>query len=217
MQVRTRVLPTSSPSETRAACEEAAALLRQGKIVSFPTDTFYALGANALDEEAIAQVYRLKGRQASKPILILLEDAGKAQQWVLDISPAARLLMGCFWPGPLTLVFRAASSLPTALTGEDGTVGVRVPSHPLTRALVGLAGGPITGTSANPSGSPAPSSAADVLRYFEGKLPLVVDGGGSGCKAGSTVVSVVHPEPHLLRAGEIAHEAILRALRASSL
>ena len=215
--MQTRVLHASSPSATRAACEQAAALLRRGEIVSFPTDTFYALGADALDEEAVAQLHRLKGREANKPILILLEDAAQAERWVLDISPAARVLMQSFWPGPLTLVFRSAPSLPTLLTGGTGTVGVRVPNCSLTRALAKLAEVPITGTSANPSGSPAPASASDVMRYFEGKIPLVLDGGEARCKGPSTVVSVVYPEPRILRTGEISQELILQTLSTARL
>ncbi len=214
--MQTRIIRARTASEIRAACEEAARLIRQGDVVSFPTDTFYALGANALDEEAIAQVFRLKNRETNKPILILVQDAEEAERWAAEIQPVARVLMRRFWPGPLTLVLRASPSLPQVLTGGKGTVGIRVPKHSLTRELARKAQVPITGTSANPSGSSAPCSSAEVVRYFEGKIPLVLDGGESERESGSTIVSVLHPEPRLLREGEIPWREILHALKAPS-
>ena len=186
-----------------ALLREAADVLRRGGLVAFPTETFYGLGAAALDSAAVRRVFDVKGRPSSKPLLVLLDTASSLRHVVLDVPPHARPLMDRHWPGALTLVFRAAPHLPAELTAGTGTVGVRVPGHQVPRALVSHLGVPVTGPSANPSGGAPPTTAADVLAHFGDVLDLLLDGGPTPGGPPSTVVDVTVDPPRVLRQGAI--------------
>ena len=185
------------------ALERAAETLRGGGLVAFPTESFYGLGAHALDPRAVARVFAVKGRPESKPLLVLVDSAAMAEALAAEIPPGARELMARHWPGPLTLVLRAAAGVPESLTAGTGALGVRMPGHPVALALVRAARFAVTAPSANPSGAAPPTTAEAVLRYFDGALDLVVDGGPTAGGGGSTIADCTVWPPRLLRAGPV--------------
>jgi L-threonylcarbamoyladenylate synthase len=185
------------------ALREAANVLRRGGLVAFPTETFYGLGAAALDRAAVRRVFDVKGRPSTMPLLVLLDTAAELPQIVADVPSRARGLIDRHWPGALTLVFRAAPHVPRELTAGTGTVGVRVPNHHVPRALVRRLGVPVTAPSANPTGADPPTTADGVLAHFRDVLDLVLDGGPTPGGAPSTVVDVTVDPPRVLRQGAI--------------
>jgi L-threonylcarbamoyladenylate synthase len=182
---------------------DAASVLRDGGLVAFPTESFYGLGARALDPRALARVFAVKGRPESKPLLVLVDGPAMVETLATDISAGARDLMERHWPGALTIVLQAAADLPTALTAGTGTIGVRMPGHPLALGLVRVAGFPITAPSANPSGQPPPRTADAVRDYFMGQVDLILDSGPTEGGAGSTVADCTAWPPRVLRQGPI--------------
>jgi L-threonylcarbamoyladenylate synthase len=187
----------------REALDDAVAILKDGGLVAFPTESFYGLGANALNPDAVGRVFDVKGRPESKPILALVASIAMAEQIAAAIPAGARDLMHRHWPGPLTLVLASAPGVPDALTAGTGTVGVRMPGHPIALALVEAAGFPITAPSANPSGEPPATTAVGVRRYFGGRVDLVLDGGTTAGGAGSTIADCTSWPPRILRRGPV--------------
>lgn len=179
----------------------AVGALKRGAVVAFPTETFYGLGADALDVEALERLRVLKGRGAEKAISLLVTEA-MLDELVAEIPPRARALMAAHWPGALTLALPARPGLPEALV-SDGCVAVRRSPHPVAQALVEGLGRPLTATSANPAGAPPPTTAAGVRAYF-GEGCLVVDGGQTPGGLPSTLVRVRGEVVEVLRAGAIA-------------
>lgn len=190
---------------TPAALARAAALLRKGEVVAFPTETVYGLGANALDEEAVRKVFALKGRPDDNPLIAHVADRRMLARLVTRVPPAARALADRFWPGPLTLVLPKRPSVPDTVTAGLPTVAVRMPSHPVALALIRAAGVPLAAPSANRSGRPSPTTAAHVAEDFPGLL--VLDGGPCAHGLESSVVAL-EPRPRLLRPGAIPLEAL---------
>jgi L-threonylcarbamoyladenylate synthase len=199
----TRILVVDEAGLVQAV-DDAAALLRAGALVAFPTESFYGLGAVALEVAAVARVFRVKGRPEGKPILVLVESVAMAESLAAELSDRARELMARHWPGALTLVLKAASHVPAALTGGSGTIGLRMPAHPVALALVRATGLPVTAPSANPSGAPPPTTAEAVRRYFEGEVDMILDGGATAGGTGSTVADCTAWPPRVLRAGPVA-------------
>ena len=198
----TRVLVVGEAPAQRAV-EAGAAILRGGGLVAFPTESFYGLGADALDAAAVARVFEVKGRPETKPVLVLVDSIEMTEDLVDELPGGARDLMTRHWPGALTLVLRAAARVPTSVTAGSGTVGVRMPGHALARQLVRAAGRPVTAPSANPSGAPPPTSASEVAGYFEGRIDLILDGGVTAGGTGSTVADCTVWPPRVLRAGPV--------------
>ncbi len=187
-----------------AAMEEAGALVRDGSLVAFPTESFYGLGAAALRPEAVVRVFRVKGRPEGKPVLVLVDSVEMADTLAEEVPDGARDLMARHWPGALTLVLKAAPHVPEALTAGTGTIGLRMPGHPVALALVRATGFPVTAPSANPSGAPPPTSAEAVRRYFDGAIALILDGGETAGGTGSTVADCTTWPPRVLRLGPVA-------------
>lgn len=183
--------------------DAAAAVLEAGGTVAFPTESFYGLGADALDPEAVARVFRIKGRAESRPVLVLVDSVERALSLVAGAGTEVRALMARHWPGPLTLVLPAGPTVPPAITAGTGTVGVRVPGHPVTLALLRAAGRALTGTSANRSGEPPPSCADEVARQLPGLVDVILDGGPTAGGAGSTVADCTVWPPRILRQGPV--------------
>jgi L-threonylcarbamoyladenylate synthase len=183
--------------------EKAGRLILQGGIVAFPTETFYALGADALNEQAIQKVYEIKGREERKPLLLLVAEKDWLPALIRELPPPAEKLIERFWPGPLTLIFGASERIPAKLTGHTGKVGIRVPGHPAARELIRAVGRAVTGTSANPSGSPSASFAAEVVQALGAKIDAVLDGGRTPGGLGSTVLDVSGPSPVMVRQGVV--------------
>jgi L-threonylcarbamoyladenylate synthase len=198
---RTLTVPATDPGGP--ALDEAVEVLRAGGTVVFPTESFYGLGVHALDAAAVARVFRLKGRPESKPLLVLVDSVKMAEALAASISDGARELMARHWPGPLTLVLAAVPGLPQALTAGTGTVGVRLPGHPVALALVRAAGVPVTAPSANPSREAPATSAEDVRRYFGSGVDLILDGGSTAGGPGSTVADCTVWPPRVLRQGPV--------------
>ncbi len=185
------------------ALDEAARILRQGGVIAYPTETFYGLGVDALNAEAVERLVELKGRPAGMPISIIIKDACVLRTVASVVPPMATGLIKRFWPGPLTIVFKAVDGLPAPLTGPGSTIGVRVSADPTAGRLAAELSAPLTATSANPSGAEPPTTPEEVLSYFDGKLDAIIDGGKLPGKLASTVVDVTGPELKILRAGVI--------------
>jgi L-threonylcarbamoyladenylate synthase len=205
--VRTRIRTVDPEQPDVRAIAAGAAVIEAGGLVAFPTESFYGLGADALDTEAVARVFEVKGRPEHKALLVLVDSIDMAAGLVTRISDGARALMARHWPGPLTLVLEAAARVPAALTGGTGTIGVRMPGHPVARALVRSAGRPITAPSANPSEAAPSLTAAAVRGYFEGLVELILDGGATAGGPGSTVADCTVWPPRILRQGPVVVEA----------
>jgi L-threonylcarbamoyladenylate synthase len=185
------------------ALARAAGVLREGGVVAFPTETFYGLGAAALDAAAARRIFDLKGRPRSSPLLVLVDSVVMAER-IAWIPGHARVLIARHWPGPLTLVFRAKPSVPEEVTAATGTVGVRMSPHPVACGLVTALGDPVTAPSANPSGAAPPTTATAVLRDFDDRLDLVLDGGATAGGPPSTVLDVTVDPPRIVRRGAVA-------------
>lgn len=171
--------------------------------MAFPTETFYGLGAAALDAVAVRRVFEVKGRPESRPILVLVDSAAMAERLAATMSVAARGLMARHWPGALTLVVPAATKVPRELTAGTATLGVRLSSHRIATGLVTALGAPVTAPSANVSDGAPPTTAADVLAFFDGKIALVLDGGRTAGGPPSTVLDVTVDPPRVIRAGAV--------------
>lgn len=196
-------------SDDPKGIERASRLILQGGIVAFPTETFYALGADALNEQAIQKIYEMKGREEEKPLLLLVAEKDWLPELIKELPLPAEKLIEKFWPGPLTLVFEASARIPAKLTAHTGKVGIRVPGHPVARELIRAVGRAVTGTSANPSGSPSASFAAEVIQALGGKIDAVLDGGRTAGGLGSTVLDVSGPSPVVVRQGVIPAPELL--------
>jgi L-threonylcarbamoyladenylate synthase len=199
----TRVVVVDPATPTHRALGDAAAVLRRGGLVAFPTETFYGLGAAALAPAAVRRIFEVKGRPEGKPLLVLVDSLAMVESLALDVPVRARALMAAHWPGPLTLVLRARPHVPAEITAGSGTVGVRLSAHPVARALVAALGEPVTAPSANPSGGAPPSTAAAVLERFRGRVELVLDGGATAGGEPSTVLDVTVDPPRVVRAGAV--------------
>ncbi len=171
--------------------------------MAFPTETFYGLGAAALDAVAVRRVFEVKARPESRPILVLVDSAAMAERLAATMSVAARGLMARHWPGALTLVVPAATKVPRELTAGTATLGVRLSSHRIATGLVTALGAPVTAPSANVSDEAPPTTAADVLAFFDGKIALVLDGGRTAGGPPSTVLDVTVDPPRVIRAGAV--------------
>jgi len=199
----TEVVRVDPVAPDERVLDEAARVLGRGGLVAFPTETFYGLGAAALDRRAVRRVFEVKGRPASMPLLVLVDSEAMVGRVAPEIPARARELITRHWPGALTLVLRAAAGLPAELTAGTGTVGVRLPAHATARALVRALGAPVTAPSANPTGAEPPTTAGAVLAHFGDALDLVLDGGPTPGGAPSTVVDVTVDPPRVIRQGAV--------------
>jgi L-threonylcarbamoyladenylate synthase len=180
-------------------------------LVVFPTETVYGLGADARSDIAVERLVAVRGREAGKPVLVLVADAEMAATVAADFPVPARRLAARFWPGPLTLVLPARDGLPAPITAGTGTVGVRVPRHPVARALAAELGGPVTAPSANPPGAEPPRTIAAARAYFGDRVAVYIDDGELSGGA-STVAAVDASGVRVLRAGAIGESALRAAL-----
>jgi L-threonylcarbamoyladenylate synthase len=193
-----------SPAHVGPRQIDAIARILGGEgVMAYPTDTFYGLGANCFSEKALHKIYRLKKRPASKPLPILISDVEMVEKLAVDVPDVFQALSLNFWPGPLTLVLRAAPHLPSALVGPDRTVGVRLPGLSWLRALIKRLGFPIVATSANISGQGEIAAPEEIVRVFGGQVDLIVDGGQTPGSLPSTVVDLTTAKPVLLREGPV--------------
>jgi L-threonylcarbamoyladenylate synthase len=187
----------------------AAAMLRAGGVVAFPTDTLYGLAVDPCSHAAVAQLYRIKGRRVDQAIPLIASDLEQVEACAGPLRPLARSLAARFWPGPLTIVIPAWAGLDAAVHAGRGTVGIRVPAHALARSFAAACGGPVTATSANRSGEPATNLPEEVFRCLRSHLDALVDGGPSPGGPASTIVDATGTSPRLIRAGAVAWEHVL--------
>ncbi|MFN2530998.1 MAG: L-threonylcarbamoyladenylate synthase [Pyrinomonadaceae bacterium] len=199
--------------ETEEARGLAAGLVSHGGLIAFRTDTFYGLGADPRNCNAVSRVADLKGRGDSKPILLLISDAQKVLDYFAEESPLFVSVSERHWPGPLTLVGPARAGLPRELTGDTNTIGLRLPNGNDLRGLIRLCGGALTATSANRAGEAPARTAAEVAGYFPMGLDLILDGGEVEAAAPSTVLELTEGSPRLIREGAVSRDEILETLR----
>lgn len=192
--------------------KRAAKILRGGGLVAFPTETVYGLGGNGLQKDAAKKIYAAKGRPSDNPLILHISCQEELSSIVKSIPPAAEKLMQEFWPGPMTLIFEKAASVPEETTGGLDTVAVRMPSHEGARQLIAAAGVPLAAPSANTSGRPSPTRAEHVREDLDGVIDMIIDGGPVGIGIESTIVDVTEEIPVILRPGDITRERLERVV-----
>ncbi|GIW05831.1 MAG: threonylcarbamoyl-AMP synthase [Dehalococcoidia bacterium] len=191
-----------------ALIAEAGAVIRRGGLVAFPTETVYGLGANAFDEAAVARIFAAKERAASDPVIVHLAEASELGRVAAGVPPAARALAERFWPGPLTLVLPKQPAIPANVTAGRPTVGIRVPRHPVARAVIRAAGVPVAAPSANRFTRTSATLAEHVLDDLDGRVDLILDAGPAPLGIESTVVAVDDASVRMLRPGAVSAEEI---------
>jgi L-threonylcarbamoyladenylate synthase len=209
--MHTESLSTHTPALFAAAVKRAAELLRAGEVVALPTETVYGLAANALDENAVAKIFQVKGRPAHNPIIVHVAGNEMAADCAANFPASALKLSHAFWPGPLTLVLPRAKKIPASVAAGGATIGVRWPGHPFMQAVIRACGFPLAAPSANLSNQISPTNAEHVRSQLDGKIPLIVDGGQSQVGIESTVLDLTVTPPKILRPGMI-HAASLAAV-----
>lgn len=188
--------------------QAAAALLRIGETVAFPTETVYGLGADASNPLAVQKIFEIKGRPNFHPLIVHIAAASQLPAWAQNIPDAAWQLAAAFWPGPLTLILQRSGQVPNEVTGGQDTVGLRVPDHPVATTLLRAFGGGIAAPSANRFGQVSPTTAQHVHDKLGSRVGMILDGGPCRIGVESTIVSLVHGEAVLLRPGGLSVEAI---------
>ena len=215
--MKTLVLTVNARAPEADIIAQAAAVLRRGGLVAFPTETVYGLGANALDGEAVRRIFAAKERPSHDPLIVHLADVETLPLVARAIPPLARTLAARFWPGPLTLILPRGDAIPPEVTAGGETVAVRIPAHPVARALIRAAGVPVAAPSANRFGRVSPTDAAHVLADLNGRVDVILDGGPTPVGVESTVLSLIGPVPTILRPGGISREALTAVLGAVEL
>ena len=198
------------PAQAPETAQTAAQILRNGGLVALPTETVYGLGANGLDPEAVAKIFKAKGRPQDNPLILHIAEAADMEKYCHSIPEAAYRLAEAFWPGPLTLVLPAKQIVPSCTTAGLPTVAIRCPDNEVTREIIRLSGAPIAAPSANISGKPSTTTAAHVLHDHDGKIAAVVDGGPCRVGVESTILDLSEEKPRLLRPGGITEQQLCR-------
>ncbi|HEV2799295.1 MAG TPA: L-threonylcarbamoyladenylate synthase [Pyrinomonadaceae bacterium] len=199
--------------DSRETRERAAALVKAGGLISFRTDTFYGLGADPFNREALRKLLALKGREDGKPILLVIADTAEVARFNARGGRLFDSLSARHWPGALTLVVGARPELPEELTAGTGTIGLRLPADEEVRALLRACGGALTATSANRAGEPPARTAAEAAQAFPEGLSLIIDGGAARSEAPSTVLDVSGDEARLIREGVVSWRELQETIR----
>ena len=201
MEIKTRVLPADE-----AGVAEAAQLLRQGQLVALPTETVYGIAADARNGAAVRDIFVAKGRPQDNPLIVHVTGPEMLPGLVSEVPERAQLLMAAFCPGPLTIIMPRGPEVADECCAGLDTVGIRMPSHPVARAVIQQSGCAFAAPSANLSGKPSPTNAQDTFVDMDGRLPLILDGGESAVGVESTVVAVTGEHPMILRPGYVTKE-----------
>jgi L-threonylcarbamoyladenylate synthase len=212
MTLITRRLLVSAQKPSLQAIAEAAALIRAGSLVAFPTETVYGLGANALDGSAVKRIFSAKQRPATDPLIVHLARLRELPRVVAEVPPVVEQLAAAFWPGPLTLILPRGAAVPAVVTAGRETVAVRIPHHPVAQSLINAAGLPIAAPSANRFGHTSPTTAVHVLADLDGRLDMVLDAGPTPLGLESTVLDMTAPVPTVLRPGGVSVAALQAVL-----
>ena len=203
------IMQTINPESFRdEELEEACRILQKGGLVAFPTETVYGLGGDAMHPEASAKIYAAKGRPSDNPLIVHIADMDALEDIAQSVPEAAVKLADHFWPGPLTMIFPKKEAVPKSTTGGLETVAVRMPSHPVARALIRESGVYIAAPSANTSGRPSPTKAEHVKEDLDGRIDMILDGGAVGIGLESTIVDLRTGVPTILRPGYITGEML---------
>lgn len=193
--------------------KEMGETIKKGEIVVFPTETVYAIGTNGLDEEAIRKLYKIKQRPFDKPTSLLVSDMKMIEALVADITDKEYKLMKTFFPGPLTIILKEKNIVPNILTGNTGTIGIRMPENEIARKLIAYANVPIAAPSANIANKPSGTNIENIINDFKETVDYYIDGGESKIGLGSTIVKIENNVPIILREGSIAKEQIYECLK----
>ena len=193
---------------TKENSKEAALILQNGGLVGIPTETVYGLGANGLDERAVARIFEAKGRPQDNPLILHIPEASWLERYCRNIPDSAYRLAERFWPGPMTMVLPRRENVPDAVTAHLDTVGMRCPAHALCREIIRQADVPVAAPSGNTSGRPSPTTAQHMLEDMDGKIEAIVDGGACMVGVESTIIDLTCQPPRLLRPGGITLEQL---------
>jgi len=210
-----QIIPVDPLCPSSQSVITAVEIIRAGGVVAYPTETFYGLGVDALNQKAIKKVFTIKRRSFAQPLLILIPEQDYLPRYVTEVSEKARRLMEHFWPGPLTMVFSASPQLPSILTAGTKKIAIRISPHPIARALTSAFAGPLTSTSANISGEQSPATAKEVFSHLGGIIDLIIDGGKTPGQMPSTIVDVTFSPPQLVREGVVPFSEILTFLEST--
>ena len=208
MAVKTKIIKIDPALVESDKVKMVAEVLQEEGIIAYPTDTFYGLGASCFSEKAIQRIYHLKKREPSKPISIIISDINMARDIAMDIPFLFWKMAGEFWPGPLTLILKASSTLPTGLLGTGDSIGIRQPALSWIRELLEETGFPITATSANISGEKEIANPGIIRDSFFGLVDLIVDGGETRGALPSTVIDLTSAKPVILREGAVPRSVL---------
>ncbi|MDI6689756.1 MAG: L-threonylcarbamoyladenylate synthase [Actinomycetota bacterium] len=211
--MKTELIRVDAHSPDKSIIGRAAELIREGKLVAFPTETVYGLGANALDSNAVGGIFEVKGRSFSKPLAVCISNFKQLNLIVREVTPIAKKLMEKFWPGPLTLILLKAGIIPSSVTCGAETLGIRFPDNRIALEVIECANTPIALTSANLSGHPSPRTAQEVLADLGGRIDLILDGGPTRIGVVSTVLDLTIMPPRILRKGAIDVQGINEVLK----
>jgi L-threonylcarbamoyladenylate synthase len=206
--LQTRILTVDANQPDPAVIAQAAEAIRHGRLVAFPTETVYGLGANALDPGAVARIFEAKGRPATDPLIVHLAHIGQLSLCASHVPAAARKLGLAFWGGPLTIILPKKPQVPDSVTAGLSSVALRVPAHRVARALMEMAGVPVAAPSANRFSRPSPTTAAHVLADLDGRIDVVLDGGATDIGVESTIVDFTQEPPVMRRPGGLTLEQI---------
>jgi L-threonylcarbamoyladenylate synthase len=199
--------------DTEEERERARRVVETGGVIAFRTDTFYGLGADPFQSSGVERINRLKEREGRKPVLVVIGGREEAFRFIAEKTKLFDELTKRYWPGALTIVCKALSTVPEGITAGSGTIGLRLPNDEDVRALVRACGGALTATSANLAGQPPARTALEVARYFPSELDLIIDGGEARTDKPSTVIDVSQGRARLIREGEVARADLEQTLR----
>jgi L-threonylcarbamoyladenylate synthase len=208
----THVIQVDPQHPQAEAIEQAAAIIRRGGLVAFPTETVYGLGADAMNEQALQRIFTAKGRPADNPLIVHVGHRKDVERVAEDVSDKAWQLIDAFWPGPLTLVLKRKSEVPALVSSGLPTVAVRMPCNGIALSLISMADTPIAAPSANASGRPSPTTAAHVARDLGGRIDMILDGGATTIGIESTVIDLTAEVPMILRPGWITRDQLAETI-----
>lgn len=211
MKTKTRIFHASE-SDYQTVLNEAAAIIKRGGLVAFPTETVYGLGADALDAKAVQAIFEAKGRPADNPLIVHVASRQECSTLARNIPEKAFALMDTFWPGPLTLILDRTEIVPDVTTGGLDTVALRMPDNEIALGLIRASGRPLAAPSANLSGKPSPTNALHVIEDLSGRIDAVIDGGNVRVGLESTVIDMTSAVPAILRPGRISREDIEKVI-----
>ena len=206
--MKTEIIRIDPKNIDESAVDRAAEYIKKGELVAFPTETVYGLGGDAFDPGASKAIYAAKGRPSDNPLIIHIAEVSDLYRIGTDIPYGAALLAEKFWPGPMTLIVNKLPEVPYETTGGLDTVAVRLPSHPVARALIKRSGKYIAAPSANTSGRPSPTKASHVIEDMDGRIPCIIDGGMVDIGLESTIIDLTEDIPTILRPGAISLEDV---------